>query len=265
MSSTEPSTPAATLRRAWSGGGAALGAWFVTADAYALEVLCRTGFDWIGLDLQHGLISGERLPDLIRAADVTGTPVLVRVAWNDPVSILPALDAGAAGVIVPMISSVHDARQAAAACRYPPAGERSWGPSRAALGHEAYRAETANASVLCLPMIETRQGLEALGEILGTPGVDGVFVGPSDLALSYGTQLPPDSPTPEHRSRIEQIAARCGQDGLVPGIYCGGASIAPDWARAGFQLLAVDSNIGLLAGASAAALEGARRAISQTR
>lgn len=253
---------AAALREAWAAGRATLGAWIVSADGYAIELLCRAGFDWIGIDLQHGAIAADRLPDLLRAADVTGTPVLVRVAWNDPVSILPALDAGAAGVIVPMVSSADDARRAVAACRYPPDGERSWGPWRASLGVSGYGPELANATVLCLPMIETASGLAALPEILATAGIDGVFVGPSDLALSHGSLPAPESPSAEHRERIEKIAAACTAAGLVPGIYCGGASIAGAWAQAGFRLLALDSDAGLLEHAARAALELARRQIA---
>jgi len=254
--------PGEVLRASWSAGRATLGAWIVTADSFAVEVLCRLGFDWIGIDMQHGLISPERLPDLLRAAAVTGTPALVRVAWNDPASILPALDTGAGGVIVPMVSSADDARRAVAACRYPPEGERSFGPSRAALGDPAYSAERANRSVLCFPMIETRQGAEDLAAILATPGIDGVFVGPSDLALSYGSEVAPSSPPPEHRERIEQIGSRCADAGLVPGIYCGGAAAAGGWTRAGFRLLALDSNTALLGHAAQDALGRARRTIS---
>ncbi|HEY4345962.1 MAG TPA: aldolase/citrate lyase family protein [Gaiellaceae bacterium] len=253
--------PSDSLRAAWADDRPALGGWSMLGDPHAAEVTCRAGYDWLGLDMQHGLISDDRLPDVLRAAALTRAPVLVRTAWNDPAAIMRALDSGACGVIVPMVSSGEEAARAVRACRYPPLGERSWGPTRAALGIPAYSAAAANAATLCFAMIESREGFENLDEIASTPALDGLFVGPMDLALSHGETLSPTAPDPAQRARIARIAEVCATRGLVAGIYCGGAALAGEWARIGFRLLAVDADVTLLARALAAELEAARAAL----
>jgi 4-hydroxy-2-oxoheptanedioate aldolase len=250
----------ASLRAAFAADRAALGGWTMLGDPYAAEMIGRAGYDWIGIDMQHGLISDDRLPDVLRAAAITGTPALVRVAWNDPTAIMRALDAGACGVIVPGINTAAEAAEAVRACRYPPAGERSWGPTRAALGIPGYSAAAANAATLCFPMIETKAAFDALGEIGALPGVDGLFVGPTDLALSHGETVSPMAPTPEQHERIAAVADACGSAARVAGIYCGGAAVAGRWLAAGFRLLAIDADAILLGRALVAELEAAREA-----
>ncbi len=242
------------LRELLASGRPALGGWIVVGDPYATELVCRAGADWVGIDLQHGLAAGTRVEEAIRATEVTQTPALARVAWNDPAKIMRALDLGACGVIVPMVSSSEDAGRAVAACRYPPLGERSLGPVRG-----AFPAELANDHVLCLPMIETADGLANLGEIAATPGVDGLFVGPNDLALSLGLPVSPTEPHPEERAAIARVAAACKANGIVAGIFCGGASIAGEWIDAGYRLLALDTDAAWLTQATQAALAEARR------
>ena len=250
---------ASELRRsAWAERRVTLGGWAMLGDPYAAELICRAGYDWLGIDMQHGLISDERLPDVLRAAAITGTPALVRVAWNDPAAIMRALDAGACGVIVPGVNSAAEVAQAVRACRYPPAGERSFGPTRAALGIPRYSTEAANADTLCFPMIETRSAVGNLAEIAALPGVDGLFVGPTDLALAHGETISPTAPDPAQRARITAVAEACLAAHLTAGIYCGGATIAREWAKAGFGLLALDSDVALLGRALAAELATGR-------
>ena len=246
------------LRSAWAEGRVTLGGWTLLGEPYAAELICRAGYDWLGIDMQHGLISEARLPDLLRAAAITRTPALVRVASNDPAAIMRALDAGACGVIVPGVSSAAEAAEAARACRYPPAGGRSWGPTRAALGIAGFSAEAANAATLCFPMIETRGGVDALAEIAAVPGIDGLFVGPTDLALAHGETFSAAAPAPAQQARIAAVAAASSAAGITAGIYCGGATSAGAWAQAGFRLLALDADVALLARALAAELAAAR-------
>lgn len=237
-----------------SSGRPALGGWIVTGDPYGTELVCRAGVDWVGIDLQHGLAAGTRVEEVIRATELTQTPAVARVAWNDPARIMRALDLGACGVIVPMIGSAGDAGRAVAACRYPPLGERSLGPVRG-----AFPAEIANEHVLCLPMIETADALASLDEIAATPGVDGLFVGPNDLALSMGLPVSPTDPHPEEREAIARVAAACEANGIVAGIFCGGASIAGEWISAGYRLVALDTDAAWLTCGTQDALTQARR------
>jgi 4-hydroxy-2-oxoheptanedioate aldolase len=249
------------LREIWTSGGVALGGWSTLADPYAAELVCRSGVDWLGVDLQHGVAGDADLAGIVRAADITGTPSLARLAWNDPAAIMRALDLGACGVIVPMVDSAAEAEAAASACRYPPAGRRSWGPVRAALGVPGYATTSANESTLCFVMIETVGGYENVETIAATPGIDGLFVGPNDLALSLGAPMTPTAPDPSLRGAIERVAAVCAGNDIVAGIYCAGASIAGDWARAGYRLIAIDADSAYLARGAAAALAEARSAV----
>src|SRR5206468_7835530 len=135
--------------------------------------------------LQHGLIDEAAMRGMVQAAAIRDTPVLVRVPWNEPGAIMRALDAGAEGVIVPMVNTVAEARAAAGASRYPPLGYRSWGPLRSGMAQRDFNPALGNEQVLCLVMIETHEAVENVDAILEVPGVDGVFVGPNDLAISH--------------------------------------------------------------------------------
>src|ERR1700730_1136475 len=154
--------------------------------SFTAEVMAHAGFDWMCIDLQHGLIGYQEMLAMLQAVAVANVPALVRVPWNDPAWIMKALDAGAAGVIVPLVNSADEAAAAGGACRYPPDGYRSWGPTRAALGSPNFSPELANSSVVCAVMVESVPALERLDEIVSVPGVDAVFIGPRASAISLG-------------------------------------------------------------------------------
>src|SRR5690606_27296531 len=143
---------------------------------------------------------------------------ITRVLHNDPALIGQALDAGAQGVIVPMVNSAEEAARAAAGCRYPPQGIRSFGPTRAALTLGSTDVETLGQGALCLVMVETRQGLKNIKEIVQTPGIDGVYIGPADLALGLGLTFNSEFTDPEHTAAIELILKTCLDNGLLAGI-----------------------------------------------
>jgi 4-hydroxy-2-oxoheptanedioate aldolase len=150
---------------------------------FALEQLAGVGFDWVFIDMQHGMSTYADLPGLCLLLRASGVTPLVRVPYEDNSGAQRALDAGAEGVIFPYVENASDAERAASACRYPPRGTRSFGPFRSPFGADI---EFANEQVLCFPMIESAGALQHLDEILATPGVDGVFVGPNDLSISMG-------------------------------------------------------------------------------
>jgi 4-hydroxy-2-oxoheptanedioate aldolase len=173
-----------------------------------------------------------------------------------------ALDTGAAGVIVPMVNSAAEAARAVAACRYPPDGIRSWGPTRAALGRAGYDIESANGEVICAVMIETREAMDALDDILAVPGVDAAFVGPSDLAVAHG--FPPSlrADDPAVGALIATIVARCQAHGVVPAIFTSGVESALRWHDAGFRLLTVGSDRLLMTEAAKGLMSGIRGRLS---
>jgi 4-hydroxy-2-oxoheptanedioate aldolase len=247
-----------TLRELWERGEPTVGGWCVIPSSFAAELMGGAGFDWVCIDTQHGVIGYDQMLPMLQALSATGTPAFVRVPWNQPADIMKALDAGAQGVIVPMINSREEAERAAGACRYPPAGYRSWGPTRAALQVSGYGTEIANRAVVCMVMIETVEGLAAIDEILSVPGVDGVYVGPNDLAVTHGMKPDATASAPEHRRLIEKILEACVRRDLIAGIHCAGPDTAIRWREAGFRMLNVDNDSAFLRTGAARVLEALR-------
>ena len=246
-----------SLREALTGTKPAIGGWCVIPGSFTAEIMASAGFDWVCVDVQHGLIGYQEMLVMLQAVAVVGVPSIVRVPWNDPGWIMKALDAGAAGVIVPMVNSPAEAAAAVGACRYPPDGYRSWGPTRASLGVPDYSPELANRSVICAVMVETVAALEQLAEIVSVPGVDAVFIGPSDFALSMG--FGPRTDEPEHRRLLEGVPAVCRDHGVVAGIACGSAELLARWRQAGYTMLAAPSDLVTLRRATAEVLDSVRR------
>ncbi len=244
-----------------------VGGWCVIPSPFSAELMGRAGFDWVCIDTQHGLIGYDSLVVMLQALSGTGTPSFVRVPWNEPEPIMKALDAGAEGIVVPMVNSRGEAERAVGACRYPPAGYRSWGPVRAALGVAGYTAESANRRTVVAVMIETRAGVAAADEILSVPGVDAVYVGPNDLAISYGLQPSADPSDPEHVGAIESILAAAKRHRVTAGIHCGGPEIAERWRSLGFGMLNVNSDAVFLRGTAQAVAKrlGGELAPSETK
>jgi 4-hydroxy-2-oxoheptanedioate aldolase len=256
-----------TLRELWDRREPTLGGWCVIPSAFSAELMGRAGFDWVCIDTQHGLIGYDQMLPMLQALSATGVPSFVRVPWNQPADIMKALDAGAQGVIVPMVNSREEAERAAGACRYPPLGYRSWGPTRAALQVSGYGTENANRAVVCMVMIETVEGLAAIDEILSVPGVDGVYVGPNDLAVTHGMKPDATASAPEHRRLIEKILEACVRRDLIAGIHCAGPDTATRWQEAGFRMLNVDNDSAFLRAGAARVLEairGVKREVAKT-
>jgi 4-hydroxy-2-oxoheptanedioate aldolase len=236
-----------------------LGAWCGVASSYSAELICSAGVDWICIDTQHGMVNYPDVLGMLQASALQNVPAIVRVpAANDAASMMRALDAGAAGVLVPLVNTKADAELAASACRYPPHGSRSWGPARALPVGPGYSAAAANGHVLCAVQIETKEALENLEAILSVDGVDMAFVGPTDLALSMGLAPEPGPQAGEHLEAIAVIARACHELGVRPGIYAGSADVATEYIELGYDFVAVANDAILLR-------EGARSAVNLTR
>ena len=246
-----------SLREALSTGRPLLGAWLQMPNPVAAEAVGHLGFDWIGIDTQHGLIGYETLLSMLQAVAISGTPAVVRVSGNIPGEIGRALDSGAQGIIVPLVETAQAAAQAADACRYPPRGHRSWGALRPALETVPYSPEAGNEQAVCFAMVETVTGVDNIDAIAAVDGVDVVYVGPSDLASSAG--LPPMLALEDdaHRALVERIAAACAKAGTWSGIHPPTPDIG--WYREqGFNLLPVYRDLPALQEAATAALDIAR-------
>lgn len=167
------------LREVWRAGGTAFGLWSVVPGSFGAEILSGTGVDYVCVDQQHGVIGYDAMVPMLQAIDAGGATPITRVLSGDPYGIMKSLDAGPWGVIVPLVNSADDAQSAVAACRYPPRGVRSYGPSRASGVIGSGDPEVLEREALCLVMVETREALERVDEIAATPGLDGIYVGPT--------------------------------------------------------------------------------------
>jgi len=243
------------LRESWSVGQPTFGGWCSIPDSFAAEVMGHVGFDWVCIDLQHGLASSGAMVSMMQALTTTRTPTFIRVPWNEPAMIMRSLDLGAVGVIVPMVNDAAAAAEAVAACRYAPEGTRSYGPTRAGLLDGAAPTGEINRLIICAVMVETQAGLDALDEILAVPGVDVVFVGPADLKVSTGA---PSMDDPGYLQNLAHIATACRRHSVVAGIFCPTAEQAVAWRELGYLMMAVSSDARFLRDAATSALAAAR-------
>ena len=244
------------LKEKWGKGEAALGAWLSIPSAVSAELVSRTGFDYVCLDLQHGALDYQVALSMLQAIGTERTTPLVRVPANDFAWINKVLDAGALGVVVPLVNSADEARAAVRACRYPPQGDRSFGPVRVPFQTGSDYVADANAAVACIPMIETAAGVDAVDEILAVPGVDAVYVGPNDLSLSLGGGPGLDNPGP-FQDAYQRIAKACASHGVVAGIHANGR-LAPKHIQNGYRMITVSSDAGALGAGAARDLRTAR-------
>lgn len=247
-----------SLRDRWKADEPTFGAWCTIPNSWTAELAARSGHDWVTIDTQHGLIGYDAMLPMLQAVASTGVTSLVRVWWNEPGAIMKALDAGAGGVIVPLVNSVAEAKAAVGACRYPPDGYRSMGPVRArVMGGEGWRLP------LCIVMIETVEAVNRANEILAVPGIDAVFIGPNDLAASAGLESGYEGRHPEHRRLILSVLEAARAHGVTAGIMCGSATVAHQWTEAGFRMLALQSDTQLLSAASAQIVKEARELVQK--
>lgn len=250
---------ALTLTRRLRAGETVFSGWCGLPYPLVAETLGRDGFPAVTLDSQHGLWDLNSLLGAIAAVRQGGAAPVVRVPVGDFAMVSRALDFGAEGIIAPMINDARDARAFAAAAKYPPTGERSWGPHRATtlaeLADQSVYLREANDHVLTLAMIETRAALDNLDAIVETPGIDGLFLGPSDLsiALSEGRSLDPLSKDVDRE--LDRILKSVERSNKIPGAYCHSAQRAAELARRGVRFLAVMSDLAMLRAGAAAAMK----------
>ena len=229
-----------SLREKWAAGGETLGLWLSVPSFLTAEVTARQPVDYVCVDTQHGVIDYQTSVSMIQAIELSGGTPVVRVPWNEPGIIGKSLDAGAYGVIVPMVNSRDEAEAVVRSARYVPDGSRSWGPVVAGMRHSDNRG-WAGEHVAVIPMIETGDAIANLDEILSVLGVDAIYVGPADLSLSLG--LPPgnNDDTASFREALDAIVAGCRRHGVVPGIHATGALTARRLEQ-GFAMVTVTSD-----------------------
>ena len=238
------------LRRRWTAGEAAMGAWLSIPDAFAAEVVARTDFDYVCIDTQHGQIAYSSVPYMLQAINLGSATPVVRVPWNEPGIIGKSLDAGARAVIIPMVNTRAQAEAAVNACRYAPVGARSFGPTRVLRQEGPDYFANANSDTAVIPMIETAEAVGNIDDILSVPGVDAIYIGPGDLSISLGLDPGNNDGDSVFDDAYETIVAACARHGVVPGCHAT-AQLGPRRVEQGFQMITVHNDVlGLMRSAS---------------
>lgn len=240
-----------TLKTKWARGEATVNGWLSIPSSFSAEVMAHQGFDSLTVDMQHGVVDYQVAVTMLQAISTTPVIPLARVPWNDPGWLMKILDAGVYGVICPMISNRAQAEALVAACKYPPRGYRSWGPVRASIYAGSDYGDHANDDVLAIPMIETAEALENLDDILSVPGVDAIYVGPSDLSLALGVKPRLDQTDPPVVEAQRKIAAACKRHGVVAGIHNNTSAYALKMIAEGYQFVTLASDSRFLAAKAA--------------
>jgi len=230
------------IQKVWAEGRTVVNGWIAVPSVLNVEAMAKAGWDALTVDMQHGTADYADLLSILPVIEKSGAAPVVRVPWLDEAAIMRALDAGALGIIAPMIETREDTERLVSACRYPPDGTRSFGPVRARLAWGDDYASIANQEVLVFAMVETRVAAANLDAILSVPGLSGIYVGPSDLSLSHGFQPGFDRKEPDMLALIADIRARSAARGLRCCLHCGSPAYAARAAAEGMDLVTIGSD-----------------------
>ncbi len=248
------------VKAAWKAGKAVVNGWLAIPNAFSAEMYSQAGWDSVTVDMQHGVQDYLSCVACFQGIQPSGATPMVRVPWNEPGIIGKVLDAGAYGVICPMVNTKAEAEALVQYSKYPPKGTRSNGPIRAGVYGEAggYQ-KTANDEILVIPMIETQTALDNLDAILDVPGIDAIYVGPSDLGLSMGMIPILDREEPEILRIYERLIKETSKRGIAAGLHNSSPKYAKKMIDMGFKLVTVGGNdVGLMVNAAKAAIKEAR-------
>ena len=231
------------LREIIKSGKAIINGWLQIPNSFSAEVMAKQGWDSLTIDMQHGVVDYPNALQMLQAISTTETTPLARVNWNEPGQIMKILDAGCYGVICPMVSNKEQAEKFVQACMYPPKGYRSFGPIRALMYAGADYGDHANEEILKIAMIETREALDNLDEIMSTPGVDGIYIGPADLSLAIGEEPGFDrAENTKAFSEILRILEHAKKNNIFAGIHNGTPDYAQKMIDKGFNFVTIGAD-----------------------
>jgi 4-hydroxy-2-oxoheptanedioate aldolase len=248
------------LRSIWKTGGAVVNGWLAVGNSFSAETMAHQGWDSLTIDLQHGVVDYQAMVPMLQAISTTPTVPVVRVPWLEAGILMKTLDAGAYGVICPMINSREEAQRLVAYTHYAPQGTRSFGPIRALLYGGADYPTHANETIVTFAMIETAAALDKLDDLLSVEGLDAIYIGPSDLSLALGCRPTFDDLDPKAAEAVDHILARAKAHGVVAGIHNGTPEAALSRIAKGFQFVTVSSDARLMAAGSQQILSTMRAA-----
>ena len=243
------------LKEIFKSGKSAVNGWLQIPNSFTAELMANQNWDSLTLDMQHGVIDYPNAVGMLQAISTTKVVPMARVNWNEPGQIMKILDAGAYGIICPMVSDKKEAENFVKACMYPPNGYRSYGPIRGLVYGGSDYADEANNEILKFAMIETKESLENLDEIMKTPGLDGIYIGPADLSLALGQKPSFDKPEGDPVYKvIMKILEHAKKNNIVAGIQNGKPEYAEKMINKGFQLVTIGSDQRYMTAASKEAL-----------
>ena len=231
------------IKELFKAGKPIINSWLAIPSSFSAEIMANQGWDSLTIDMQHGVIDYPNAVSILQAISTTETTPMARVNWNEPGQIMKILDAGCYGVICPMVSNRREAEKFVQACQYPPQGYRSFGPIRASIYGGSDYAKHADEEILKLAMIETKEALEKLDEILDTPNLDGIYIGPADLSLAVGEE--PGFDRPENTKAFKEILRileGAKKRNLLAGLHNGTPEYALKMIDKGFNLVTVGSD-----------------------
>lgn len=253
------------LKSTWQEGRATINGWLHIPSTWSTEIMARAGFDSLTVDMQHGLMGLDSAIHMLQAISVTDTVPLARSTWNEPGIIGRLLDAGAMGIICPMVNNRAECEQFVGACRYHPDGYRSLGPTRARVVYGADYASHANHEVLALAMIETKEALDNIDEIASVPSLNGFYIGPGDLRLSLMGAGGMDNEDAEFLAALDTIIAAAKRHDIITGIHCNSAAYAQKMIERGIEMVTLQTDSGLLTSAAAVVVNQMRGVQPQPR
>jgi 4-hydroxy-2-oxoheptanedioate aldolase len=248
------------LKEIFKEGGSAINGWLQIPNSFTAELMANQNWDSLTLDMQHGVIDYSHAISMLQAISTTDVVPLARVNWNEPGQIMKILDAGAYGIICPMVSNRKEAENFVQACMYPPRGYRSYGPIRGLVYGGPDYADEANNEILKFAMIETKESLDNLDEIMQTPGLDGIYIGPADLSLAIGEKPSFDKPEGDPVFEvIMKILEHAKKNKVIAGIQNAQPEYAHKMIKKGFQLVTIGTDQRFMVAAAKASLGTIRK------
>jgi len=248
------------LKEIFKQGGSAINGWLQIPNSFTAELMANQNWDSLTLDMQHGVIDYSHAISMLQAISTTNVVPLARVNWNEPGQIMKILDAGAYGIICPMVSNRKETENFVQACMYPPSGYRSYGPIRGLVYGGPDYADEANNEILKFAMIETKESLNNLDEIMQTPGLDGIYIGPADLSLAIGEKPSFDKPEGDPVYEvIMKILEHAKKNKIIAGIQNGHPEYADKMIKKGFQLVTIGTDQRFMTAGAKAALSIIRK------
>lgn len=253
-----------TIQTIVKAGGAVVNGWLSIPSSFSAEVMAHQGFDSLTVDMQHGPIHFDVALAMLQAVCTTNVIPLARVPWNEPGIIGKMLDAGCYGIICPMINNRAECEAFVGACKYPPVGYRSNGPTRARFYGGADYGERANDTTLAFAMIETAEALRNLDAILSVPGLDGIYVGPADLSISLKNSMPPEPQGPAVMEALQVILAGTRRHGVIAGIHGVSVQHSVQVISMGYQFVTLQSDVAFLSTQASAGVAAVRKGEGKT-